>query len=144
MAVSPKQKTVLAIVLGAIVAIAPSFFSFLQARQEIREKSAENHAESAQGYETLVAAVKDLQKTVLAIVLGAIVAIAPSFFSFLQARQEIREKSAENHAESAQGDETLVAAVKDLQKTVLEQHDYVVKLEGQNTTLTNVLGQLSS
>lgn len=84
------------------------------------------------------------QKTVLAIVIGAIVAIAPSFFSYLQARQEIREKYAENHNEAARGYDTLVASVKDLQKTALEQHDYIVKLEGQLVAMTGFLAQLSS
>lgn len=84
------------------------------------------------------------QKTVLAIVIGAIVAIAPSFFSYLQARQEIREKYAENHNEAARGYDTLVASVKDLQKTALEQHDYIVKLEGQLVAMTSFLAQLSA
>lgn len=84
------------------------------------------------------------QKTVLAIIVGALVAVAPSFFGYLQARQEIREKYAANHEEAAQGYDTLVVSVKDLQKTALEQHDYIVKLEGQITLLTNVLTQLST
>lgn len=84
------------------------------------------------------------QKTVLAIVVGALVAIAPSFFGYLQARQEIREKYAENHNEAEAGYQALVESVKNLQKTALEQHDYIVKLEGQLETLTTVLTQLSS
>ena len=83
------------------------------------------------------------QKTVLAIVLTAVVAIAPSFFSYLQASREISARYAENHREAANGYDALAAAVKDLQKTVLEQHDYSVKLEGQVDLLTSVLSQLA-
>jgi hypothetical protein len=84
------------------------------------------------------------QKTVLAIVIGAVVAIAPSFFGYLQARQEIREKYTQGHVEAAAGYTTLVESVKGLQKTALEQHDYIVKLEGQLTALTGVLTQLAT
>jgi hypothetical protein len=84
------------------------------------------------------------QKTVLTIVIGAIVAIAPSFFGYLQARQEIREKYAQSHDEAAKGYTILVESVKGLQQTVLEQHDYTVKLEGQLTALTSVLAQWSA
>lgn len=84
------------------------------------------------------------QKTVLAIVLGALVAIAPSFFSYLQARQEIREKYKQGRDEAANGYDALVASVKELQKTALDQHDYVVKLEGQISALTAVISQLSA
>lgn len=89
-------------------------------------------------------AVSSKQKTVLAILVGALVAIAPSFFSYLQARQEIREKYKQNHVETETSYETLVTSVKDLQKTALEQHDYIVKLEGQIATLTNVIARLPS
>jgi hypothetical protein len=82
------------------------------------------------------------QKTALAIVLGALVAIAPSFFSYLQATQEMRQKYKQGRDETEHGYETLVVAVKDLQKTALAQHDYIIKLEGQITTLVNVLGHL--
>lgn len=83
------------------------------------------------------------QKTVLAIVLGSLVAIAPSFFGYLQATQEMRQKYKQGRDETEKGYETLVAAVKDLQKTALAQHDYIVKLEGQITTVVSVLGHLS-
>jgi hypothetical protein len=88
--------------------------------------------------------VTSRQKTALAIVLGALVAIAPSFFGYLQARQEIREKYQQGRDEAVNGYETLVVSVKDLQKTALEQHDYVVKLEGQLVALTSILAQLST
>jgi len=82
------------------------------------------------------------QKTALAIVLGALVAIAPSFFGYLQATQEMRQKYKQGRDETEHGYETLVVAVKDLQKTALAQHDYVIKLEGQITMLVSVLGHL--
>jgi hypothetical protein len=84
------------------------------------------------------------QKTVLAIVLGSIVAIAPSFFGYLQATQEMRQKYKQGRDETENGYETLVAAVKDLQKAALEQHDYVVKLEGQITMLTSFITAFST
>lgn len=87
--------------------------------------------------------VSSKQKTVLAILVGALVAIAPSFFGYLQARQEIREKYKQSYVETETSYETLVTSVKDLQKTALEQHDYIVKLEGQIATLTSVIAQLS-
>lgn len=84
------------------------------------------------------------QKTVLTIVIGAIVAITPSFFSYLEARQEIREKYGQSHDEAASGHDALASSVSELQKTVLEQHDYVVKLEGQVEALTRVVTQLAA
>lgn len=79
------------------------------------------------------------QKTALAIVLGALVTIAPSFFTYLQARQEIREKYHQTHTEASNGYDALAASVKDLQNTLLEQHDYIVKLQGQVALLTAFL-----
>ncbi len=83
--------------------------------------------------------ISSKQKTGLAIVLGAAVAIAPAFFGYLQTSQEIRAKYAENHRDAAGGYDALAAAVKDLQAAALEQHDYIVKLEGQIVILTGVL-----
>jgi len=82
------------------------------------------------------------QKTVLAIIVGALVAIAPSFFTYLQTSQEIREKYRQNRAEAGNGYEALAASVKDLQKTALAQHDYIVKLEGQLVLLVNLVTKL--
>lgn len=87
--------------------------------------------------------VTSKQKTILAIVLGAVVAIAPSFFSYLQARQEIREKYRQNRAEATVGYDVLVTSIKDLQRTVTEQHDYIVKLQGQVTLITDALSPSS-
>ena len=84
------------------------------------------------------------QKTVLAIVLTAIVAIAPSFFGYLQARQEIAEKYKQGRGEAANSYETLAASLKDLQTASFAQHDYIVKLEGQITMLTRVVAQLAT
>jgi hypothetical protein len=84
------------------------------------------------------------QKTVLAIVLTALVTIAPSFFSYLQARQALREKYKQSRDEAVNGYETLATSVKSLQNAVLEQHDYAAKLEGQITLLTSILAQLST
>jgi hypothetical protein len=79
------------------------------------------------------------QKTVLAIVLGAVVAVAPSFFGYLQARQEIREKYQLNRNEASNGYDALVTSIKDLQATVTKQHDYIVKLQGQVSLLAEVI-----
>lgn len=84
------------------------------------------------------------QKTVLAIVLTAIVAITPSFFGYLQARQEIAAKYKQGRGEAAHSYETLVASLKDLQTASLAQHDYIVKLEGQLSMLTRVITQITT
>jgi len=79
------------------------------------------------------------QKTVLAIVLATVGAIAPAFFGYLQATQETREKYRQSRKEASNGYEVLVTSVKSLQTTVTEQHDYIVKLQGQVDLLTRVL-----
>lgn len=79
------------------------------------------------------------QKTLLTILLGAIVAIAPSFFGYLKARDEIGAKREESRSEAQASYKALAASVEGLQKTALEQHDYVVKLEAQIGMLVNVL-----
>jgi hypothetical protein len=84
------------------------------------------------------------QKTVLAIVLTAVVAIAPSFFGYLQARQEIREKYQLNRSEASNGYDALVTSIKDLQATVTKQHDYITKLQGQVALLAEVISSAGS
>src|SRR5690349_6218289 len=79
------------------------------------------------------------QKTILTIVLGAVVAIAPAFFGYLQASQETREKYQQSRHEASNGYDALVKSVKDLQASVTEQHDYIVKLQGQVDLLTRAL-----
>jgi len=79
------------------------------------------------------------QKTILAIVLGAVVAVAPSFFGYLQARQEIREKYQLNRHEASNGYDALATSIKDLQATITKQHDYIVKLQGQVGLLAEVI-----
>jgi hypothetical protein len=80
------------------------------------------------------------QKTLAMILSGALVAVAPSFFGYLQARQEIREKYRKSHAEAEAGYAALADSVKELQTVATTQHDYIVKLEGQVSVLT-VLAQ---
>jgi len=81
------------------------------------------------------------QKTVLAIALTTLGAIAPAFFSYLQATQETRAKYRQSHNETERSYDALAASVKDLQEAMLIQHDYVVKLEGQIAALTAILAQ---
>jgi hypothetical protein len=82
------------------------------------------------------------QKTIAAIVAGVLVAVAPSFFAYLQARQEIRSKYNTTHANAEAGYDTLVLSVEKLQQALIEQHDHVVKLEGQVFVLTSILPAL--
>jgi type II secretory pathway pseudopilin PulG len=79
------------------------------------------------------------QKTVAAIIAGVLVAVAPSFFAYLQARQEIREKYVANRDKAEAGYDAVVESIKELQLTVIKEHDYVVKLEGQVAALTSIL-----
>jgi len=81
------------------------------------------------------------QKTALAIVVGAIVTITPSVLSYMQARDEVAAKRAESHEEAEASYKALSDTVKALQKNALEQHDYIVKLDGQLATLVSVLSQ---
>ena len=81
------------------------------------------------------------QKTALAIIVGAVVTIAPTFFGYLKARDEIAVKREESRAEAEASYKTLSEAVKGLQKTALEQHDFTVKLEAQIGMLVTVLAR---
>jgi hypothetical protein len=78
------------------------------------------------------------QKTAAAIIGGVLVAVTPSFFGYLQARQEIREKYNANRDKMEAGYDTMVASLKELQQAVVREHDYVVKLEGQVAVLTAI------
>ena len=81
------------------------------------------------------------QKTALAIIVGAVVTIAPTFFGYLKARDEIAAKREESRSEAEAGYRALSESVKGLQKTALEQHDFTVKLEAQIGMLVTVLAQ---
>ncbi len=70
------------------------------------------------------------QKTWATIVIGAVVAIAPSTFGYLQARQEIGEKYRLSNKEADAGYKTLVESVQQLQLIVRAQHDQITKLQG--------------
>lgn len=78
------------------------------------------------------------QKTAAAIVAGVIIAVAPSFFAYLQASHEIREKYNANRAKAEAGYDSVVESIKELQLAVVKEHDYVVKLEGQVAVLTSI------
>ena len=82
------------------------------------------------------------QKTLAMIVSGALVAVAPSFFGYLQARQEIREKYNQNRAASEAGYTTLVESVEALQKNASAQHEYTIKLEAQVVVLTDLISKM--
>ena len=90
-------------------------------------------------------AMSPKQKTLATIVAGVIVAVTPSFFTYLQSRDELKAKYQQTNDEAAAGYKTLVESVKELQGAVKEQHDYIVKLEGHVEALekmrrTNVVG----
>lgn len=70
------------------------------------------------------------QKTLATILAGVVVAVTPSLFTYLQARDEIKAKYQQANDEATAGYKALVSSVTDLQKAVKEQHDYIVKLEG--------------
>lgn len=70
------------------------------------------------------------QKTLATILAGVVVAVTPSLFTYLQARDEIKAKYRQANDEATAGYKALVSSVTDLQKAVKEQHDYIVKLEG--------------
>jgi hypothetical protein len=89
-------------------------------------------------------AMSPKQKTLVTVVAGVIVAVTPSFFSYLQSRDEIKAKYQQASQEADTGYKALVASVADLQKAVTEEHDYTVKLEGQITALTNLVSHLRS
>lgn len=78
------------------------------------------------------------QKTAAAIVAGVLVAVAPSFFAYMQARHEIREKYNSNRVKAEAGYDAVVESIKELQLAVVKEHDYVVKLEGQVAVLTSI------
>lgn len=90
-------------------------------------------------------AMSPKQKTLATIVAGVIVAVTPSFFTYLQSRDELKAKYKQTNDEAAAGYKTLVESVKELQGAVKEQHDYIVKLEGHVEALekmrrTNYVG----
>lgn len=91
------------------------------------------------------------QKTWAMVLSGIVVAVAPSFFGYLQAKDEIRARAKTSHAEAEAGYQTLTASVEELQQVVVQQHDYAVRLEGhiealeaQVAALATEMGELRS
>jgi hypothetical protein len=68
-------------------------------------------------------------KTVLTIVVGALVAVTPALLGYLENREEIKAKYRAAQESASGGYEALSASVKELQKAVATQHDYIVRLE---------------
>lgn len=71
------------------------------------------------------------QKTLATILAGVVVAVTPSLFTYLQAREEIKAKYRQSNDEATAGYKALVDSVTELQSVVQQQHDYVMKLEGR-------------
>lgn len=83
------------------------------------------------------------QKTWAMVLSGIIVAVAPSFFGYLQAKDEIKARARVSHAEAEAGYQTLSASVQELQQVVIQQHDYAVRQEGHVEALEAQLAALA-
>jgi uncharacterized membrane protein len=70
------------------------------------------------------------RKTVLTVVIGAVVALTPPVLGYLQSRSELQQKYAQSNAEADAGYKTLVESVRELRTKVSEQHDTIARLQG--------------
>lgn len=70
-----------------------------------------------------------VRKTWVTIVIGAVVALVPPFLLYAQSRAELREKYGESNDEAEAGYKTLVDSVHELQTTVKQQHDALIKIQ---------------
>jgi Tfp pilus assembly protein PilO len=70
-------------------------------------------------------------KTLITLLVGAIVGIAPAWFGYLSSHEELKAKYQQTQDEATGGYAALATSVKELQTTATTQHDYVVKLEAR-------------
>ena len=84
------------------------------------------------------------QKTLAGIVAGVIVAVVPSIFGYLQARDEIQAKYLKSNAETEAGYQALKKSVEELQAEARTQHDKVVVLQAHVEFLEKRLERLDS
>jgi hypothetical protein len=68
-------------------------------------------------------------KTVLTLVIGAVVGVGPAYFGYLQSRDELKAKYQQTQDEASSGYAALSTSVKELQAEVTTQHDYIIKLQ---------------
>ena len=71
----------------------------------------------------------DRSKTVLTLIIGAVVGIGPAYFGYLSSHEELKAKYQQTQDEATGGYAALAASVKELQASVMQQHDYIIKLE---------------
>jgi hypothetical protein len=81
----------------------------------------------------------DRSKTVLTLVIGAVVGIGPAYFGYLQSRDELKVKYQQTQDEATSGYAALAASVKELQTAVTVQHDYIVKLEANVSAMNQLV-----
>lgn len=68
-------------------------------------------------------------RTLLTLLVGAIVGIGPAWFGYLSSHEELKAKYQQSQDEATGGYAALAASVKELQVSVTTQHDFIIKLE---------------
>lgn len=91
----------------------------------------------------LLAVMPTKKQTILAIIIPAIIAIIPAFFTYSQSMYEVRQKYKQSHVEAEAGYTALVTSVKELQDYTKEQHDQLIKLQAYLQAIETLMSRRS-